>query len=70
MIGKVVEWKMTEEERLAYIAKHPVKIKPDTDLKRKSTFVDIHTQRRREWKWRGRKAAATNSFGEESGESK
>jgi transposase len=25
MLGKVTEWKMTEEERLAYIAKHPIK---------------------------------------------
>jgi hypothetical protein len=38
MLGKVTVWQMTEEERLAYIAKHPIKpselpkgVKFDTD---------------------------------------
>jgi hypothetical protein len=36
MLGKVREWTMTEKERLAYIAKHP--IKPLTKTKEKNRY--------------------------------
>lgn len=49
MIGKVTEWKMTEEERLEYIRKHPTK---KANKKRSSTIDTI------DYQWRGRKAAA------------
>ena len=45
--GKVVEWQMTEEERLAYIEKHPIKqpltAKQKGNTKGKNAFGDIHT---------------------------
>ncbi|USK61316.1 hypothetical protein [Peribacillus asahii] len=47
MIGEVHEWKMTEEERLAYIEKHP--IRPMKQAK-KNTKID--------YKWRSEKAIA------------
>jgi hypothetical protein len=41
-----IEWKMTEKERLAYIAKHP--IKPLTKTKEKEdTFANIYDMRRK-----------------------
>jgi hypothetical protein len=46
MLGKVHVWKMTEEERLAYIAKHP--IKPIEKTKEKEdTFANIHDMRKK-----------------------
>jgi hypothetical protein len=46
MLGKVREWTMTEKERLAYIAKHP--IKPLTKTKEKEdTFANIYDMRRK-----------------------
>jgi aromatic ring-cleaving dioxygenase len=44
MHGKVTEWQMTEEERLAYIEKHPIKNKQKNDDKK-------------DFKWRGKKAS-------------
>ncbi|MFC3883769.1 hypothetical protein ACFOU2_09755 [Bacillus songklensis] len=40
MSGEVTVWRMTEEERLAYIKKHP--IKPAEKRKKKKAFDDIH----------------------------
>ncbi|MBO1513246.1 hypothetical protein [Metabacillus bambusae] len=37
MIGKVKVWYMTEEERLAYIEKHPIK---ETARPKGSTYVN------------------------------
>jgi hypothetical protein len=39
-MGEVKVWYMTEEERLAYIKKHP--IKPTERRKKKKAFDDIH----------------------------
>jgi hypothetical protein len=50
--GKVTVWKMTEEERLEYIKKHP--IKPQPKRKNDKDFANIHT----DYKWRPKKAAA------------
>ena len=47
MLSKVHTWKMSEEERLAYIEKHP--IKPTKKPKRSSTIDHI------DYKWRGKK---------------
>jgi len=47
MIGEVREWKMTEEERLAYIKKYPIK---PTKRANKNTKMD--------YKWRPEKAVA------------
>lgn len=41
MIGKVVEWKMTEEERQAYIKKHPI-IKQERP--KGSSFVQLDAE--------------------------
>ncbi|MBT2727855.1 hypothetical protein J7E63_12990 [Bacillus sp. ISL-75] len=49
-MGQVTTWQMTEEERLAYIEKHPVK--PTKKAKKKEAFENIHT----DYKWRGVKA--------------
>ncbi|MGG3798949.1 hypothetical protein [Metabacillus fastidiosus] len=38
--GPVTTWFMTEEERLAYIAKHPIK---PSDKPKGSSFVDVHS---------------------------
>jgi hypothetical protein len=46
MLGKVREWKMTEEERLAYIAKYPI-IKRDKSKEKEDTFANIHEMRRK-----------------------
>jgi hypothetical protein len=53
MIGKVTEWKMTEEERQAYIKKHPIK---PTKKPTGSTFGET-MDRSKNWNWRGKKAA-------------
>jgi hypothetical protein len=46
MLGKVHEWKMTEEERLAYIAKHP--IKPiEKPREKEDTFANIYDMRKK-----------------------
>jgi hypothetical protein len=46
MLGKVHEWKMSEEERQAYIEKHP--IKPIEKPKEKEdTFANIYDLRRK-----------------------
>jgi hypothetical protein len=44
MLSKVHKWTMTEEERLAYIAKHPIvkKVKPKED-----TYSNIHEMKRK-----------------------
>jgi DNA invertase Pin-like site-specific DNA recombinase len=39
-IGKVTVWQMTEEERLAYIAKHPI---VPTEKPKGVAFSDIHS---------------------------
>ncbi|KON88962.1 hypothetical protein AF332_20675 [Sporosarcina globispora] len=50
MIGKVHEWKMTEEERLAYIKKHP--IRPAKNVKKSdTTFANLGT----DYRWRSKK---------------
>lgn len=51
MLSKVTVWKMTEEERMAYIEKHP--IKPTKRPKRSGTIDQI------DYKWRGKKANAS-----------
>ncbi|WLR53567.1 hypothetical protein LC048_13645 [Mesobacillus subterraneus] len=38
MIGKVTVWKMTEEERQAYIKKYPIK---STERPKGSSFVSL-----------------------------
>jgi hypothetical protein len=49
-MGKVTVWQMTEEERLAYIEKHPiVRIKKERAVNFTSDQPD--------YKWRGQKAA-------------
>ncbi|WHY76248.1 hypothetical protein QNH20_19275 [Neobacillus sp. WH10] len=50
MINKVEVWYMTEEERLAYIEKYPIRRKAK---KKREAFDNIHT----DYKWRGKKAA-------------
>jgi hypothetical protein len=49
MLGKVHEWTMTEEERLAYIAKHPIK-PTDKPREKEDTFANIYEMTRREKK--------------------
>lgn len=51
MLSKVHTWQMTEEERLAYIEKHP--IKPTKKPRRSSTIDHI------DYKWRSEKATAS-----------
>lgn len=51
MLSKVHTWQMTEEERLAYIEKHP--IRPTKKPKRSSTIEHI------DYKWRSEKATAS-----------
>ncbi|CAM4018233.1 hypothetical protein [Mesobacillus zeae] len=38
MTGSVTSWKMTEDERLAYIAKHP--IRPTKEAAKRSSTID------------------------------
>lgn len=52
-IGDLKEWKMTEEERLAYIEKHPIKPTKKATKKADSAFVNIKT----DYNWRGKKGA-------------
>lgn len=51
MIGKVEVWYMTEEERQAYIQKHP--IRPRNIKKIDKNLANIGV----DYKWRGKKAA-------------
>jgi hypothetical protein len=44
MLGKVKEWTMTEEERLAYIAKHPIVKK---EKSKEDTYANIHGMKRK-----------------------
>jgi hypothetical protein len=41
MIGKVIKWTMTEEERQAYIKKYPIKA---TEPPKGSTFVSLEAE--------------------------
>ncbi|MBS4191764.1 hypothetical protein KHA94_16360 [Bacillus sp. FJAT-49705] len=52
-MNRVTEWQMTEEERLAYIEKHPIRPTKKTKKKGEDAFSNIHT----DYKWRGQKAA-------------
>jgi hypothetical protein len=52
MSGKVHVWHMTEEERLAYIEKHPI---VPTAKPGGSTFQEL--KETKDWNWRGPKAA-------------
>ncbi|WP_175502226.1 hypothetical protein [Cytobacillus oceanisediminis] len=50
MIGKVEVWFMTEEERQAYIKKHP--IRPAKNVKKSdTTFANLGT----DYRWRSKK---------------
>lgn len=49
-MGQVTVWKMTEEERLSYIEKHPIK---PTKKERPVNFTIDYP----DYKWRGKKAA-------------
>jgi hypothetical protein len=50
--GQVTVWHMTEEERLAYIKKHPIK---QTKREMPSTYgTSFHGP---DYKWRGKKGA-------------
>lgn len=51
MIGKVTAWKMTEEERQAYIEKNPIK---PTPRKKGDTFAMAP-----DYKWPGSNGAKT-----------
>jgi hypothetical protein len=51
-VGQVTVWKMTEEERLAYIEKHPIK---STKKERPVTFATDYPYP--DYKWRGQKGA-------------
>jgi hypothetical protein len=44
MLGKVKEWKMTEEERLAYIAKYPI---VKNEKPKEDTYANIHEMKRK-----------------------
>jgi hypothetical protein len=47
--GEVKKWQMTEEERLAYIEKHPI-IKPQKSKVKGYTFANIHEMKKRKKK--------------------
>jgi hypothetical protein len=49
MLGNVTVWKMTEEERLAYIEKHPIKSIKKKRKRMKEFPID--------YKWRGEKGS-------------
>jgi hypothetical protein len=49
-MGQVTTWKMTEEQRLAYIEKYPIK---RTKKERPVNFTTDNP----DYKWRGKKAA-------------
>lgn len=53
-MSEVRVWQMTEEERLAYIEKHP--IKPTKKAKKKAESEHAHVDQ--DYKWRGKKGAA------------
>jgi hypothetical protein len=46
---QVKKWKMTEEERLAYIAKHPIKpfVPYDDEKKQGLDFTGLDTRRKK-----------------------
>jgi hypothetical protein len=46
MLGKIKTWYMTEEERLAYIAKHPI-VKIDKKKTKGETYSNIHEMKRK-----------------------
>lgn len=50
--GEVIVWQMTEEERLAYIAKHPI---VPTEKPRAGQFSNIHEMKRKEASMNGYK---------------
>lgn len=57
MLSKVTTWQMTEEERLAYIKKHPIRPASE-DEKRGASYTDIHDKRKKkDYKWRSEKGA-------------
>jgi hypothetical protein len=49
-IGKVTVWQMTEEERLAYIEKHPIKPNEQSEAKFSTEAIDykVINERRKE----------------------
>jgi hypothetical protein len=49
-MGKVTVWQMSEEERLAYIEKHPI-------VRTKKDRAVNFTSDQPDYKWRGQKAA-------------
>jgi hypothetical protein len=49
MIGKITVWQMTEDERLAYIAKYPIR---PAEKPKGSTFANIQT----DYKWQPERA--------------
>jgi hypothetical protein len=49
MLGKVHKWTMTEEERLAYIAKHPIK-HLEKPREKEDSFANIYDMTRKEKK--------------------
>jgi hypothetical protein len=49
-MGQVTIWYMSEEERLAYIKKHPIK---PTEKPKGAAFDNFQN----DYKWRGQKAA-------------
>lgn len=59
MIGKVTVWYMTEEERLAYIEKHPIKnTQPagSSFIVSEDNFKKMMDQgRKRRWGWTGQR---------------
>lgn len=48
-LGKVTVWYMTEEERLAYIKKHPIR---PIERPKGSTYEDIHDMQHKKSKGR------------------
>jgi hypothetical protein len=49
MHGEVKKWRMSEEERLAYIAKHPI-VKPQKPKAKGESFANIHEMKKRKKK--------------------
>lgn len=54
MLGKVTVWQMTEEERLAYIEKYPIKPTKHNQIDKNFANMDI------DYKWRPAKATAAS----------
>jgi hypothetical protein len=46
MLGKIHVWKMSEEERLAYIAKHPI-IKKEKKKEKGTSYSNIHEMKKK-----------------------